>query len=116
MLAGPALAQTPGPKSGERADIPFIDHGGIRNFEPARDGNGVYLQDSRKNWYYASFFTRCHELPYAFAVAFKTWGPSLTRGDSVLVRGERCAIADLVRSGPPPAKPKKAKAEQPAGA
>lgn len=112
LTAGAAAAQTEGPRSGERAEIPFVNHGGIRTFTPDRSGEGVYLQDSRRNWYYARFFGRCHELPFAFSVGFKTWGGStLSRGDTIIAGRERCRIADLVRSGPPPKKVKKAKAK-----
>jgi hypothetical protein len=116
-FAGTAHAQTveagptPGPGSGERADIPFATHNGIRTFTPERNGEGVYLQDNRKNWYYASFFSRCTELPHAMQFGFKTFGSSttLSRGDTVIAGRDTCKIADLVRSGPPPEKAKKAR-------
>lgn len=114
-LAGTAQAQTagptPGPRSGEQADIPFATQNGIRTFTPEQSGEGVYLQDNRKDWYYASFYSRCGELPYAFQFGFKTFGSSstLSRGDTVIAGRETCKIADIVRSGPPPEKAKKAR-------
>jgi len=104
-----AVGPTPGPRSGERADIPFATHNGIRTFTPDRDGSGVYLQDNRRNWYYASFFSRCTELPYAFSFGFRTFGGSstLSRGDTILAGRDSCRIADIVRSGPPPEKPRR---------
>ena len=117
-FAGAAQAQsqreprgpTPGPHSGERADIPFATHSGIRTFTPDRMGDGVYLQDNRRAWYYASFYSRCTELPYAFTFGFKTFGGSstLSRGDTIIAGRDTCRIADIVRSGPPPEKPRKA--------
>ncbi len=59
--AGP----TPGPKSGEPATIPFLTRNDIRTFESTDDGDGVYIQDVRRNWYYVTFFGRCNELPWA---------------------------------------------------
>ena len=111
LLAGAASAQTAGPRSGERADIPFATHNGIRTFTPDRNGQGVYLQDQRKNWYYASFFSRCQNLNFAFRIGFKTFGSSstLSRGDTIYADREECRIADIVRSGPPPEKPRKKK-------
>lgn len=117
LAAAPAAAQTtpsgptPGPHSGERSDIIFATHDGIRTFTPARDSRGVYLQDNRKNWYFASFYTRCENLDFSFGVGFKTFGGSsnLSRGDTIYAGHEQCRIADLVRSGPPPEKPRKAK-------
>ena len=119
-FAGTAQAQTqvtgptPGPRSGERADIPFATHNGIRSFRPTNDGSGVYLQDNRRNWYYATFFSRCIELPYAFGVGFRTFGGSstLSRGDTILTERDSCRIADIVRSGPPPEKPRRARRQR----
>lgn len=111
-----AVGPTPGPRSGERADIPFATNNGIRTFTPDRRGEGVYLQDNSKNWYYASFFTRCTELPFAFSFGFKTFGGSstLSRGDTIIAGRDTCRIADIVRSGPPPEKPRKARKSAPA--
>ena len=117
LSAGAAAAQkdkggpTPGPRSGERADIVFATHNGIRTFTPDRHGYGVYLQDDRRNWYYASFFTRCQDIDFSVQVGFKTFAgtSTLSRGDSIYAGHEQCRIADLVRSGPPPEKPKKPK-------
>ena len=111
LAAGAAQAQTPGPHSGERADIVFATHNGIRTFTAANDGRGVYLQDNRKNWYFASFYTRCQNIDFSVGIGFKTFAgsPNLSRGDSIYAGHEQCRIADLVRSGPPPEKPKKAR-------
>jgi hypothetical protein len=111
MTATAAAAQTPGPRSGERADIPFATNNGIRTFTPARDSEGVYIQDRSRNWYYASFYTRCQDLNFSLGIGFKTFGNSstLSRGDTIYAGREACRIADLVRSGPPPEKVKKPK-------
>ncbi len=115
LLATGASAQhlgpTPGPHSGERSSIPFITSGSIRTFQSTPQGEGVYIQNSRRDWFYVTFFNRCHELPWAIRVGFKTFGggSSLERGDTILAGGERCRINDIVRSGPPPKKAKKPK-------
>jgi hypothetical protein len=112
--AAAASAQTAGPRSGEQAEIPFATHNGIRTFTPDRNSEGVYIQDQRKNWYYARFFTRCQDLNFSFGIGFKTFGGSstLSRGDTIYAGREACRIADLVRSGPPPEKPRKARKKQ----
>jgi hypothetical protein len=105
--AGP----TPGPKSGEQATIPFFNRSDIRTFTATDNGEGVYIEDARRNWYYVSFFGRCNNLPWSIGVGFKTFpGASrIDRGDTIFAGRERCQIADIVHSGPPPEKPKKAK-------
>ena len=109
-LVGNAQAQTAGPHSGERASIPFITHGSVRTFESAPNGEGIYIQNANRDWYYASFFSRCLDLPYAIRIGFDTFGngSSLERGDTIIADRERCKIADIVHSGPPPKKAKKA--------
>ncbi|NML07731.1 DUF6491 family protein [Sphingomonas sp. G-3-2-10] len=114
LIAGAAAAQTAGPKSGEQADIPFATNGGIRTFTPDDRGNGVYLQDRRNNWYYASLAGPCMDLPFATRIGYRTFGGSstLSRGDTIFTEREQCLITDLVRSGPPPKKERKPKAKK----
>lgn len=113
--AGAASAQqvgpTPGPKSGEQATIPFFTRSDVRTFTATDNGEGVYIEDTRHNWYYVSFFTRCNELPWAVGIGFKTFpgAARLDRGDTIIAGRERCTISSIVRSGPPPEKPKKPK-------
>jgi hypothetical protein len=104
---GVAAAQTP--PVGKEASIPFVTRGQVRTFEAERDGRGVYIQNARRDWYYARFFTRCTELPFAIRVGFQTFGGGsmLSRGDTILAGRERCRIASIVKSGPPPKKAKK---------
>jgi hypothetical protein len=111
-LASVAHAQTPAPApTGESTSIPFITRGSVRTFESAPNGEGVYIQNSQRHWYYARFFTRCWGMPYAFRIGFDTFGngSSLQRGDTIFADRERCQIADIVASGPPPKKVKKAR-------
>jgi hypothetical protein len=117
LLTGTATAQshgtgpTPGPHSGEQADIPFATHDGIRTFTADQNGEGVFLQDNRRNWYYARFFARCLNIDFSLGIGYRTFAgsPNLSRGDTIYAGHEACRIADLVRSGPPPEKPKKVK-------
>lgn len=114
LATGAAQAQTqtsgptPGPHSGEPATIPFANFGNIYNFEAAPDGNGIYLQDRARNWYYASLFGFCNELPWAHAIGVKTWGfDTVDDSATLLVGREQCRIQKLVHSGPPPKRAKK---------
>lgn len=102
---------TPGPRSGEQATIPFFTRSDIRTFDSTDSGDGVFVEDSRRNWYYVSFFGRCNNLPWAIGVGFKTFpgAAQIDRGDTILAGRERCQIADIVHSGPPPVKAKKIK-------
>jgi len=111
LTAGSAAAQRAPEPQGKQVSIPFVTHGGVRTFEASRDGDGVYIQNSRRDWYYASFFGRCLDLPNATRIGFTTFGggSSLERGDTILAGRERCRIASIVASGPPPKKAKKVK-------
>jgi hypothetical protein len=107
LVAVPADAQSR--PSGKEVSVPFITRGTVRTFEPDADGRGVYIQNSRRDWYYARFFTRCNELPYTVTVGFQTFGggSTLSRGDTIIAGRERCRIASIVKRGPPPKKAKK---------
>ncbi|RYY47041.1 MAG: hypothetical protein EOP59_01850 [Sphingomonadales bacterium] len=111
LAAGAATAQDAPPPGGKEVSIPFISHGNVRTFEASRNGEGVYIQNSRRDWYFARFFSRCNELPFAVRVGFKTFGSgsTLERGDTILAGHDRCRIASIVRSGPPPKKIKSPK-------
>jgi hypothetical protein len=94
----------PPPPIRSEASIPFLTNGQVRTFVPDRDGQGVFIQNSRRDWYYVRFFTRCNELPFAPRIGFQTFGNSstLSRGDTIIAGRDRCRIASITRSGPPP--------------
>ena len=111
LIATPALAQsTPAATAPAKSvSIPFVNHGGIYNYEADGD-HGLYIQDVHRAWYYASLFSPCFDLPYANAVGFHTRGiDTLDKFGAIVVGHQECQINDLVASGPPPRKEKKAK-------
>ena len=105
---GTALAQTP-LATGKPASIPFVDHDGIYDFQPDGDG-AIYLQGRNRKWYRATLLGPCLPLSYTTRIGVKTRGSSsLDKFGSILVDGQECRIDELVTSGPPPKKMKKAK-------
>lgn len=95
--AAPALAEF----RPIETSIAFVSNGGIRDWR-AEDRDTLYIQDRQRNWHRAELFGGCHDLPYAQAIGFETRGTDrLDRFSSILVRGQRCAIRELVASGPP---------------
>lgn len=111
LTAGTASAQDEPPPIGPEVSIPFITRGNVRTFEATRNGDAVYIQNSRRDWYFARFYSRCLDLPFATRMGFKTFGggSTLERGDTIIAGREQCRIASIVRSGPPPKKVKKPK-------
>lgn len=109
-FAHPALARKrpPAPvELGKETSIPFIGTIGLYNFEADGD-RGVWLQDQRRKWYYASISGACTGLPFANRIAVDTrfGGTSLDRTGVLLVDGQRCYIDSLVTSAGPPKKVK----------
>lgn len=89
------------------ASIPFVNHGGVWNWQ-ADGSRGVYVQDQHRRWYYAKLMGNCFDLPFANAVGFETRGiDTLDRFGTVIVRGQRCPITSFTHSDGPPAKAKK---------
>jgi hypothetical protein len=108
-LGTAAQAAVPTPPSPPQASIPFVNHHGIRDWR-ATDSRTLYVQDSRRQWYRATLFAPCFDLPFTQAIAFETRGlDSFDRFSTLRVRGQRCALSSVVRSDPPPPKVKRAR-------
>ena len=109
----PAAASRP---LGVETGISFPSDATIRTFQ-ADDEDGVWIQDSRRNWYYAKFFGPCRNIDFAQAIGVDTRGQSrLDRFATLLVRGDRCALSSFVTSAPPPTKKEQKAAEEAAKA
>lgn len=110
-------AKTAGPEGlGEEASIPFVDQrDSIRTWQA--DGDmGLWIQDSRKQWYYAKTFAPCHGLPFAIKIGVRNRGLNqLNRDSEIIVPNEgRCQLSSFRKSGPPPGKEHKHEAQEPA--
>jgi hypothetical protein len=90
-----------------RAEIPFANHGGIRDWAADRD-KGLWVQGLNKQWLYATFMGPCNGLDFANSIAFDTRPMgTFDRWSSVIVPGrQRCVIAKLTPSDGPVAKHK----------
>jgi hypothetical protein len=110
--AGGAIAAPAKPVPlGREARIPFVDHDTIHDFRA--DGNhGLWIQDQRRNWYYAKTFGPCFGLDFVNAIGVVTRGTTtLDKFGQILVDGRTCQLSSLVTSaGPPPKKKKKVSA------
>jgi Family of unknown function (DUF6491) len=97
-----------------QASIPFIKAGkSIRDWQ-ADGREGLWVQDIRRQWYYAKLQGPCLGLDFATGIGFDTGpGDSLDRFSAVVVpREDRCQIFSLTKSDtPPPVRKKKRKAE-----
>jgi len=108
VLSGGAVALPPAPAP-EEASIAFADHGSIQNWRADGD-DAIYVQGNGRQWYRATLMSPCPELPFAEALGFETRGTgSFDRYATLIVRGQRCPLQSLVRSGPPPRKTAKPK-------
>lgn len=117
ILAGPALAKPEGAKPtkervlGVESRIPFVSHGGVRNFE-ADGTSGLWIQDDRNKWHYATLIGPCSGLSFATSLGFVTRGSNtLDSFGEIIAEGDRCAIQRLVTSAGPPPKAKKGAAQ-----
>jgi hypothetical protein len=109
FAAAPAAASPEPAPTAQEARIPFVNHGGIRDWR-AVDGDTLYLQDSRRRWYRAELMHDAIGLPFAWAIGFETRGvDSFDRFSSVVVEGQRIPVRSLVRVDGPPPKREKAK-------
>ncbi|WP_116091830.1 DUF6491 family protein [Sphingomonas crusticola] len=102
LSASVAAIAAPHEPPPQQASIPFVNHGGIYNWE-AVDRDTIYVQDRRRQWYRADLLGPCLGLNFATRVGF-AGGPTDTfdRFAYVLVARQRCPVESLSRSGPPP--------------
>jgi hypothetical protein len=107
----PALAQdraTAAPadaaETAPEARIPFLDHGGIRDWQMG-DSDTLYVQDRNRTWYEATLMRPVSGLKPSLVIGFDTGAPdTFDRFSTVVIDGERYPIASLVRlAGEPPA-------------
>ncbi|WP_242446116.1 DUF6491 family protein [Sphingopyxis lindanitolerans] len=117
LSANAAAAEPAAPRAlGVETGITFPSNATIRTFQADGD-DGVWIQDSRRNWYYATFFSPCRNIDFAQAIGVDTRGLSrLDKYATILVRGDRCALSSFVTSAPPPTKKERKAAEQAAKA
>lgn len=103
LVAGtaPAWATTP-TQQVRQADIPFADHGGIRDWRADGD-RALYIQGSNGQWYHATLMSPSIGLNFAEGIGFV----SEPTGDfdhfsSILVGGQSYPLTSLVTSDAPP--------------
>jgi hypothetical protein len=112
LSLGAVAAEDAGkPAPAVQASIPFVDHHNLRDWQ-ADGTDGLWIQDQRRNWYYAKVLGPCIGLDWALSIGFDTGGASgqLDKFSSIIVPNEgRCQITSLTRSEAPPPSVKKKK-------
>ena len=95
----------------EEASIGFINQRQSIKSWQADGMDGLWIEDARGQWYYATMFAPCEGLDFAFSLAFETkTTSSLDKFGSVVVPDvRRCAFSSLTKSDAPPEKEKKPK-------
>ena len=105
LLAGGASAAPAGQPVPAEAEvsIPFVGFRAIRTFDAVSD-EVVYIQHRNRQWYRATVFGPCFGLRFAHTIGIYSRGgfSTLDRFSDLIVDGQRCKVASLVRSGPPP--------------
>lgn len=88
---------------GETA-IPFISS--LNSVEWKRLNNrAVYVRGGNGDWYLVRTTNRCTRLASSSALGFETSALNqLDRFGALLVQGQRCPVASVTRSEPPPRK------------
>ncbi|MDT9600976.1 DUF6491 family protein [Sphingosinicella rhizophila] len=110
LFATPAAAGPPAAKPAPEARIPFVNHGGIRNWR-AIDRDTLYIEDSHRRWYRAELMGPCFDLGFTERIGFETRGnDTFDRFSTIRVGRDRCPVQSLVAvPGPPPKKAKRLK-------
>ncbi len=104
FISSPGVAKSPPPvwpELGKETSIPFANFHGIRNYET--DGNdGLWLEDSRHRWYYATVAGPCWNLDFAQQIGYDTRGSTtFDKFSAIIVGQQRCQILSVVTANKP---------------
>jgi hypothetical protein len=106
--------------SKEEVSIPFADQRNIRDWQADGD-QALWIQDERRNWYYAKLLGPCYNLDWALHIGFETRASSsLDKFSTIVVPDpnyshghyQRCQMTSLTRSEAPPPKAKRDSKDQ----
>jgi hypothetical protein len=122
VTAACAADQPPGGAPQSQASIAFANQGGIYDWR-AVDDRTVLIQALNHQWYKASLFSPCIDLPFAQTIGFVA-NPdgSFDKFSAIQVRDQDCPLISLVKTAPPTKKskphpaPQVTTAARPAGA
>ena len=90
-----AMAQERGPRVQE-ARIPFVQHGGIRDWRADRD-DVLFVQDGYRRWYQVDLMGPCTGLEFANRVRFlpSDGAGTFDRFSWINADGERCKVQSV---------------------
>ncbi|WP_336963470.1 DUF6491 family protein [Sphingobium aquiterrae] len=96
------------PRIGQETSIPFVNHGGIRNWQVV-DDDMVLVEGTGHKWYKVELFGPCNGLRFTnIALGFETRGvDSFDRFSAIRTRDGRCAVKSVTVAAPPAKKARK---------
>jgi len=98
------------PAPPKEASIPFANRGGISRWAVV-DNRTLLIEGRNRQWYKATLFSPCIDLPFAQTIGIKTSpGGTFDRWSSLVVRRQRCSLTSLIAIPAPTRKPKSHKA------
>lgn len=87
-----------------QAVIPFANSNGIQEWKVV-SGDSLYIQGQNGDWFFVRTMGECPRLRTASTLGFDTAGlDRFDRFSAILAEGQRCPVASVVRSSPPPRK------------
>jgi hypothetical protein len=106
-------AITPPGLQKEETSIPFVHMESSIHDWKANGQEGLWIQDGRRDWYYAKTLGPCYGLDWAVAIGIESRGSQLDKYGTVIVPKEksRCVLTSFVRSDAPPSLKKGGDAE-----
>ncbi len=90
----------------------FGSNGNIRTFEPDND-RGLWIQDHKRRWYYATTLGPCQGLNFAQAIGFDNRGSAyFDKFARLYVGRDICALASFVTAEKPPTRKERRQMEK----
>lgn len=99
-LAVASCASVPAPEG--QTSIPYVASNGIVEWK-APGPDALYIRAITGDWYLARTINACPRLAVATSLGFVTNNlGELDRYGAILAQGQRCPLASIVKSAPPP--------------
>jgi hypothetical protein len=113
---GALVAAEKSPEKAEKAaetSIPFVNMNQSIHGWQADGQTALWIEDAHHKWYYAKLLAPCQGLEFTLRLGFepKTMNSLDKFGFVVMPDGQRCPIASLTKSEPPPKEKKGGKAD-----
>jgi len=104
IVLAAAVAGAAPPAPGAETVIPFVNSGGVLDWQAAGD-RSLYVRGYNGRWYLVRTMNVCPHLRDAVTLGFRASGiDQLDRHGAIIAEGEHCPVDSVIAAAPPPSR------------